>query len=66
MPAWIKRMLCNHDYNFVKAHEHTQQNLWRCKRCKLYYVQHYGLGIGYAAKSNKEIMDATQLFDIKE
>lgn len=49
-------MIHKHDFIFVKKQTHTSQNLWKCSKCKMHYIQHYGLGIGYKTKDNKHII----------
>lgn len=44
----IRQYLCRHDYICIARHKSTSQNLWKCSKCGVYYIQHWGLGIGYA------------------
>lgn len=46
----MKIFKCKHDYKLKAEHETTQSHLWQCKKCKLYYVQHYGIDVGYTCK----------------
>ncbi|MBB6445825.1 hypothetical protein HNR53_002474 [Bacillus benzoevorans] len=46
----LKQYFCNHDYQCIAEHKSTQSNLWKCKKCNVYYIQHYGIGIGYKCK----------------
>ncbi|AEZ50464.1 hypothetical protein F400_gp017 [Bacillus phage BCD7] len=46
----IRQFFCTHDYKHIADHNCSQQNLWQCKKCKLYYIQHYGIGIGYSCR----------------
>ena len=34
----------------IATHEHTQQDLWQCNKCKVYYIWHYGIYLGYECK----------------
>lgn len=47
MRCWFGR----HDYEYVARHRSSSQNLWWCRRCGLFYIQHWGLGIGYTHKT---------------
>lgn len=46
----IKQYLCRHDFKYLARHQFTSQNLWKCKKCEVYYIQHWGLDIGYKCK----------------
>lgn len=46
----LKQYFCRHDYGIIAEHEQTQSNLWKCKKCNLYFVQHYGIDVGYKCK----------------
>lgn len=46
----LKQYICKHDYERIAEHEHSQQNLWQCKKCEQYYIQHYGINCGYPCK----------------
>ena len=46
----LKQCLCRHDFILIAEHNSTSQNLWQCSKCDLYYIQHWGLGIGYNCK----------------
>ena len=61
MLKWIKQRLCKHDYKLLSKHRWSQQNLWQCSKCKVYYIEHFGIGTGY--KTNIII---TTGFDVKE
>lgn len=41
----IKQYFCKHDYEMVAMHGHSQQNLYKCKKCDVFLIQHYGLGV---------------------
>ena len=47
----FKQYLCRHDYKFVARHKYTMQNLWKCKKCGVYYIQHWGIGVGAKSKT---------------
>lgn len=51
MINYIKRLFCKHPYKLLAYHECSNQTLWQCEHCRVYYIQHHGLGIGY--KINK-------------
>ena len=51
MFKYIKQLFCRHDYKWIARHGSTQQNLWQCGKCGTYYIQHYGIGIGYKCKT---------------
>ena len=38
---------CKHDFKCIARHESYSENLWKCTKCGIYYIQHYGIGIGY-------------------
>jgi hypothetical protein len=46
----LKQYLCRHNFKFVSKHKDTQQNLWKCKKCGVYCIQHYGIGVHYFCK----------------
>lgn len=43
----LRQYFCKHDFKCIGKHEICQENLWRCIKCETYYIQHYGMGIGY-------------------
>jgi len=47
-----------HQWVFQAKHNHCQENLWFCLICRKYYVQHYGLGIGYVTKFQKYFLES--------
>lgn len=47
----LRQYLCKHDYEYIARNKHISENLWQCKKCKVYYMQHWGLGIGYKSKT---------------
>ena len=46
----LKQYLCRHDFKVIGTQKDTQENLWQCPKCKVYCIQHYGLGISYICK----------------
>jgi hypothetical protein len=46
----IKQYFCRHDYKLIARHNNSQLNLWQCNKCKVFYIQHYGLYLGYKCK----------------
>lgn len=50
MRRTLRQCICRHDFKCIAKHKFSQQNLWKCDKCKVYYVQHYGIGIGYYTK----------------
>ena len=46
----LRQLICKHDYKVIAKHNTTQQNLWQCNKCRIFYIQHYGIGIGYKCK----------------
>jgi hypothetical protein len=47
----IKQYLCKHDFKYLAEHMSTQQNLWKCDKCNVYCIQHWGIGTYYNAKT---------------
>lgn len=47
----LKQYLCRHDYKYIAKQKHVSENLWQCKKCKVYYIQHWGMGLGYKSKT---------------
>lgn len=48
----IKQFFCRHKrIECIAQHEFTQQNLWYCPKCGIYYIQHYGIGVGCYSKT---------------
>lgn len=44
----LKQRFCKHDYKMIARHKSVSENLWRCGKCGLFYIQHWGMGIGYS------------------
>lgn len=47
----IKQYLCKHKFEILSSKKDTQQNLWQCAKCKVYCIQHYGIGVSYKSNS---------------
>ena len=45
MFSFLREMLCRHDYKFKFKLKGTCQNIYKCKKCNQYLLQHYGLGV---------------------
>lgn len=43
----LKQYFCKHDFKIIAHHNCSQQNLWRCKKCGVFVIQHYGIGFSY-------------------
>ena len=43
----LKQYFCRHKFECLAYQAHTEENLWQCSKCKVYCIQHYGLGISY-------------------
>ncbi len=43
----LKQLLCKHNFEFVGKNKYINENLWQCRKCGIYYIQYYNLGIGY-------------------
>lgn len=50
MKLKLRQYFCKHDFTYLTKHKTTSQNLWQCKKCSVYYIQHWGIGIGYKCK----------------
>lgn len=46
----LRQYFCKHDYKQIAYHLSSAQNLWQCSKCKVFYIQHWGMGIGVAMK----------------
>lgn len=46
----IRQYFCKHDYELVATHGSTSQNLWQCKKCDVFVVQNWGVGLYYKCK----------------
>lgn len=46
----LKQYFCRHDFEFKAKHKSTSQNLWQCKKCGVYIIQHWGLNNYYKCK----------------
>jgi ribosomal protein L37AE/L43A len=47
----LKQYFCNHDFYYTARHKTVSQNLWKCRKCGVYYIQSYLLDIGYKSKT---------------
>jgi hypothetical protein len=46
----LKQYFCRHDFKYIARHQSTSQNLWECKKCQVYVIQHWGLDTHYKCK----------------
>ena len=46
----LRKLFCKHDYKQIAKHQSSSQNLWRCDKCGLLYIQHWGIDIGYSCE----------------
>lgn len=46
----LNQYICKHDYRHIAKSKSVSENLWVCDKCGVYYVQHWGMGIGYKCK----------------
>ena len=46
----LKQYFCKHNLTCIGINKNCQENLWYCNKCDVYYIQHYGIGIGYFTK----------------
>lgn len=46
----INQYFCKHDYKCIAKHQSTQSNLWQCKKSGVFFIQHYGINVGYKCK----------------
>ncbi|PEA75121.1 hypothetical protein CON92_26510 [Bacillus wiedmannii] len=46
----FRQYFCSHDYKYIAHHDTAQMNLWKCKKCGVFYIQHYGIDAGYKCK----------------
>lgn len=47
----IRQYFCRHDFRVIAKHRHSQQNLWRCSKCGVFVIQHYGIGLSYKSQT---------------
>lgn len=47
----LRQYLCRHDFEYIAKHRSSSQNLWKCRKCGVYCIQHWGLGIHYKFKT---------------
>lgn len=41
----LKQYICKHNFDFIAKHKYTSQNLWKCNKCGVYLIQHWGIGV---------------------
>jgi len=46
----LRQYLCKHDFKLIAKHKCTSQNLWQCKKCGVFVIQHWGIGLNYKCK----------------
>lgn len=46
----LRKYFCKHDFRYIAKHNSTSQNLWQCEKCKVYVIQHWGIGTHYKCK----------------
>lgn len=47
----LKQYFCSHHHQFIGKHRYAQQNLWQCKKCDVFIIEHFGIGLSYACKT---------------
>jgi hypothetical protein len=47
----VRQYLCRHEMQWIAKHNSTCQNLWKCSKCDVYVIQHWGLGTHYKCKT---------------
>jgi hypothetical protein len=47
----IKQYFCKHTFHCIAEHGGSRQNLWQCPKCKVYLIQHWGIGAHYKSKT---------------
>ncbi|MDU5206325.1 MAG: hypothetical protein E6182_10200 [Clostridioides difficile] len=47
----FKQSICRHDFKYIAKHRLCSENLWICSKCRVFYIQHYGLGFGFESKT---------------
>jgi hypothetical protein len=47
----IKQYFCRHNFELYAKHGSSSQNLWKCTKCHVYCIQHYGIGVHYLHKT---------------
>lgn len=51
MKLRLKQYFCEHNLKYVTKHRTSQQILWKCTKCGVYCIEHYGIGLGYYSKT---------------
>lgn len=47
----LKQYICRHDFKHIAQHRSTKQNLWKCRKCDVFVIQHWGIGTHYKCKT---------------
>lgn len=47
----FKQSICRHEFKCIAKHKFCSENLWICKKCGIFYIQHYGLDFGFESKT---------------
>jgi hypothetical protein len=47
----LKQYFCRHNFEHIAKHKCSQQNLWRCTKCGVFVIQHYGLDLSYKSQT---------------
>lgn len=47
----LSQYFCRHSFQLEARHEFSKQNLYRCEKCGVFVIQHYGLGVAYKSKT---------------
>lgn len=47
----LRQFFCRHDFRIEACHKHVSENLYQCTKCSVYFVWHWGLGLGFKSKS---------------
>ena len=47
----LKQYFCRHKFKVIARQKDTQQNLWKCPKCGVFCIQHYGIGLSYKCKA---------------
>lgn len=46
----VKQHFCRHDFKQIAKHRNSQMNLWKCSKCNVWLIQHYGIELSYKCK----------------
>ncbi|RUS47551.1 hypothetical protein ELR57_07075 [Cohnella sp. AR92] len=47
----LRQYLCRHYFKIIANHRSVSENLWQCKKCGVYCIQHWGIGVSYLHKT---------------